>query len=160
MRNWFDDDDDAPTPFPTVPVSTGEWMPPAITAKQRQATRLIAEEMDTGAKRHGMTRKQFIRTAAATTTAFMALNKVYGLDAWGENAVLPLKKEHCEDLAAGRALLDTKEFVFDVQTHHIDLTPPVDLPAALITAITTSFCNSLRFVDSGDLMCPEVTGRM
>src|SRR5262249_1640963 len=69
-------------------------------------------------------------------------------------------KEHCDDLDAAHELLDTKEFIIDVQTHHIDLNPPINLPAAAIRAIVTTFCNSLRFVHTSDLMCPEVTGRM
>src|SRR5437867_2219874 len=153
-------EDDPIVPFPTVPSSSGEWVPPPITPKQRVATKLIAEAMDAGAKRHGMTRKQFLRTAAATTTAFMVLNKLNGRDSWGDNAILPVKKEHCDDLDAARELLDTKEFIVDVQTHHIDLMPPVNLPPNIIRAIVTAFCNSLRFVNTSDLKCPEVTGRM
>jgi len=66
---------------------------------------------------------QFLRTAAATATAFMVLNKIHGLPSEGEAAVLPLKKAHCDDPAAARELLDRKKtFIMDVQQHHVDLT--------------------------------------
>ena len=129
MARRIEDDPSIITPFPTVPVSSGEWVPQAITDKQRIATKLIAEEMDRQARRHGMTRKQFMRTAAATASAFMILNKVHGRDAWGDNAVLKVKKEHCDDLDAARELLNKDDFVVDVQTHHIDLMPPTLSPA-------------------------------
>src|SRR5262245_44459319 len=117
MPHRFDDDHDPIVPFPTMPSSGGEWVPQDLSPQQQVAIKAIAEAMDAGAKRHGMTRKQFLRTAAATTTAFMVLNKLNGRDSWGDNAILPVKKEHCDDLDAAHELLDTKEFIIDVQTH-------------------------------------------
>jgi uncharacterized protein len=121
-RDDEDNQPDAPrVPFPLSPVSNGEWMPIPITEKQRLAMTLIAEECAARAKRHGMSRARFLRTAAATATAFMVLNRVHGLDQSGDAAAMPLRKEHCDDLDAARELLDRKLFVMDVQTHHVDL---------------------------------------
>ncbi len=120
MRNPFDDDD-ATIPFPTAPVSNMEWMPSGPTPKQKLAAKLIAEECETRARRHGMTRGQFLRTAAATATGFMVLNKVYGLDQTGDAAAMPVGKVQCDDLDAARELLDKKMFVMDVQQHHADI---------------------------------------
>lgn len=108
-------EDRAIVPFPTHAVSNMEWVPTGITDKQQLAERLIAEECAEGAKRHGMSRAQFLRTAAATATAFMVLNKLNGSTAYA------VKKEHCDDLDAARELLDKKYFVMDVQQHHVDL---------------------------------------
>lgn len=108
-------DDRAIVPFPTHAVSNMEWVPTGITKQQKVAERLIAEECATQAKRHGMTRARFLRTAAATATAFMVLNKLYGSRAFA------VKKPHCDDLDAARELLDKKMFVMDVQQHHVDL---------------------------------------
>src|SRR5262245_40791890 len=94
-------------PFPTHAVSNMEWVPSGITERQKLAERLIAEECARRAKRHGMTRAQFLRTAAATATAFMVLNKLHGSTAFA------VGKEHCDDLDAGRELLDRKMFVMD-----------------------------------------------
>ena len=115
-------DEDAPTaPFPTTPVSNMEWCPLPITRKQRLVAKLIEEETTARAKRHGMTRAAFLRTAAATATAFMVLNKVYGIDQTGDAAAMPVKRQHCDDLDAARERLDTDEFIMDVQQHHVDL---------------------------------------
>jgi len=110
------------TPFPMSPVSNGEWVPPGPGRKARIASRLIAEEVEVQARRHDMTRGEFLRTAAATCIAFSVLNRVNGYEAWGANAMLPAQKVHCEDLDAGRELLDKDEyFIVDVQTHHADV---------------------------------------
>jgi hypothetical protein len=42
------------------------WCPLPISPKQRLVAKLIEEETVARAKRHGMTRAQFLRTAAAT----------------------------------------------------------------------------------------------
>ena len=119
------DDDETLLPFPVAPVSNGEWCPLPITDKQRLAAKLIIEETGAGAKRHGMSRAKFLRTAAATTIAFAVLNKVNGLDQSGEASALPMKKVHCDDLAAARERLDKKDiFIIDVQQHHVDLAAP------------------------------------
>src|SRR5215468_329322 len=117
-------------PFPTHAVSNMEWVPSGITEKQKLAERLIAEECAERARRHGMSRAQFLRTAAATATAFMVLNKLHG------STALAVTKEHCDDLGAGRELLDREMFVMDVQQHHVDLNLYPDALGC-----------SLRFVD-------------
>src|SRR5512143_2773064 len=116
------DDDQTPYPFPMAPVSNGEWCPLPITDNQRTVAELVVEETTARARRHGMSRATFLKTAAATMTAFMCMNKVYGYDQTGDNAMLPVKKEHCDDLDAAREVLDKKQwFVMDVQQHHVDL---------------------------------------
>jgi len=120
VRRRSDDDEKVIVPFPTSPVSNLEWLPPEPTAKQRLAEKLIAEETAKRAKRHGMTRAQFLRTAAATATAFMVLNKIHGLDQTGDAAAMPIGQQHCDDLDAARELLDWDIFIMDVQQHHVD----------------------------------------
>src|SRR5262245_13270782 len=116
-----ENDDDVTVPFPTVPVSNGEWLPGPITQRQMVLHKLITEECAWRAKWHGMTRKQFLRTAAATATAWWCMNKVFGLEQEGGAAALPVKKVHCDDPAAARELLDRKNlFIMDVQQHHVD----------------------------------------
>jgi len=128
-----------------------EWVPLPITPKQRLVKKLIEEETAARAKRHGMTRGQFLRTAAATATAFMVMNKVYGLDQTGDAAAMPVGKHHCDDLDAAHELLDTDVFVMDVQQHHVDLT---------LFGSNDQFC-FLDFVrkQHPELSCPESIGQ-
>ena len=143
-------DDEATVPFPTSPVSNMEWCPSGPTPQQRLAEKMIAEECATRARRHGMTRAQFLRTAAATTTAFMVMNKIHGLAQTGEAAAMPVTREQCDDLDAARELLDRDLFVMDVQQHHVDLNQ----------ANPGAFC-FLRFRDR-DVAggCPQNIGQM
>lgn len=135
-------EDTAILPFPTAPISNGEYEPRPPSPKQITAAEMIAEETAARARRHGLSRGEFLRSAAATATAFWVLNKLHGLDAWGDNAVLPVRKAHCDDLGAGRELLDKKAFVMDVQMHHVDT---IEFPQA-------AFC-FLRFRNR--VACPN-----
>jgi hypothetical protein len=142
-------------PFPLGSVSNGEFCPRPPTPKQLQAARLLQEEAAWRARRHGMTRAQFLRTAMGTATAFMVLNRVHGLDAWGDNAVFPVRKIECDDPEAA-AFLDDRYFVMDVQTHHVDLT----LPFLQNPGVMQSVC-ALRFFEPGACRAnPQLLGQL
>lgn len=148
-RRHEHDDEHATTPFPVSPVSNGEWVPTEITRRQRAVETLIAEEAAAQAKRHGMTRSQFLKTAAGTLLGFSVLNRVHGLDAWGDNAVLPVRKIDCEDLDAARERLSLDPyFILDVQTHHVDTTFPFFKNNPSLFCLR--FCNEI-----GDLSCVD-----
>jgi hypothetical protein len=107
-------------PFPLYDVSNGEWCPRPPSPRQRAAAKMLAEEADERAKRLGMSRRQFLRTAAGTATAYMVLNTVHGLDQTGPAAALPVRREQCDDPEAARELFRKQYFVMDVQLHHVD----------------------------------------
>jgi hypothetical protein len=140
------------------PVSNGEWCPRPPTPRQRLAERLVAEETAATARRLGLTRGEFLRTAAGTATAFMVLNRLHGAETWGSEAALPVQKVHCEDLAAGRELLDQDTFVMDVQTHHLDL----ELARApeICTALDFSALARALGAPPSAVDCPEKLGQL
>jgi len=107
-------------PFPLSDVSNGEWCPRPPNEKQRAVKKLLLEEAEKRAKRLGMSRRQFLRTAAGTATAYMVMNRVHGLDQTGDAAVLPVTKEECDDPAAAREKFKADYFIMDVQLHHVD----------------------------------------
>ena len=152
MAKKTDDEQEPLYPFPMAPVSNGEWCPLPITENQVKVARLVIEETTARAKRHGMTRGQFLKTAAATMTAFMCMNKVYGYDQTGDNAMLPVKKEHCDDLDAAREVLDKKKwFVMDVQQHHVDLDK---------FGNTGDYFCFLDFIKAPGTTCPQSIGQL
>jgi predicted TIM-barrel fold metal-dependent hydrolase len=108
-------------PFPLSDVSNGEWCPRPPSPKQVAAYHLLIAEADRRAKRLGMSRRQFLRTAAGTATAYMVLNQVHGVASAGDTAVLPVTAEQCDDPEAARELFKKDYFVVDVQLHHVDL---------------------------------------
>ncbi len=134
-------DDPSELPFPLSDVSNGEWCPRPPNPKQRAVKLLLLEEADRRAKRLNMTRRQFLRTAAGTATAFMVMNTVYGLPSSGGAAVLPVSAEQCDDPEAGGTLFQADYFIMDVQIHHVDLVQFGNIP----------FLGCLRFLP------PEVT---
>ncbi len=125
-------------PFPLSDVSNGEWCPRPPNEKQKAVKKLLLEEASKRAKRLGMSRRQFLRTAAGTATAYMVMNTVHGLDQTGDAAVLPVTKEQCDDPAAARELFKADYFIMDVQLHHVD-----------IETFPINATNFLRFRDRG-----------
>ena len=102
------------SPVPTQVVSNGEYVPIAQTTKQRQVEELIKEFADKQARRLGMDRRQFLRTAAGMATAFVAMNQVFG-------PVFKVSTAEAAEPAAAdeRAAALSKQFIFDVQTHFV-----------------------------------------
>ena len=83
---------------------------------------LLLEEADRRAKRLGMSRRAFLRTAAGTATAYMVLNTVHGLDQTRRRrGAAGHRAQQCDDPAAARELFAADYFVMDVQLHHVDL---------------------------------------
>src|ERR1043166_5973756 len=93
-------------------VSTGEYNPLPQTERQKQVESLVVELADTSAKKLGMERRQFLRTASGMATAFLAMNQVYGpLFEVGKAEAANL--EAADERAAGLA----GQFIFDDQVH-------------------------------------------
>lgn len=145
--------DDAPEPrlpFPVSDVSNGEWIPRPPTPRQRAAAGLIAEECAAAAKRHGMSRARFLRTALATTIGFSVLNRVAGRADEGPTAALRVTKDMRTDPDAAREALDAERwFVMDVQAHHVDVTLPYLQPP-----LAQELVCGLRFLEP-QLPCAE-----
>jgi len=111
-------------PVDVMPNSNGEFIPPPPTDEQRAIMRLARSESDRLAKRFGMPRRQFLRTAAAYTVGFWAINQIRGAK-FGSYA-LALGEPACDGIAdpgTGQAYQLNNlpgEFIFDIQTHHVD----------------------------------------
>ena len=77
-----------PSPSRTCPTASGARGRP--TPRSAPPPSCSARRPTARAKRLGMSRAQFLRTAAGTATAFMVLNTVHGLDQTGDAAPLPV----------------------------------------------------------------------
>jgi uncharacterized protein len=102
------------SPIPTQPISNGEFFPGHQSEKQQQVESLIKEYSDSMAKKLGVERRQFLKTAAGMAAAFLAMNKVYGavFDVSPVEAATP-------EMAAERARKYAAEFVCDLHTHFL-----------------------------------------
>src|SRR5687767_14273352 len=66
-----------PSPIPVQFVSSDEYMPSPQSAQQKQFEARIKELGSQLAKRHGMSRRKFFKTAGGMAAAFAAMNEVH-----------------------------------------------------------------------------------
>src|SRR3712207_5819691 len=113
-------------PVDVMPASNEEFFPPPPTKEQIGIMRLADQETERYRRRFGMSRAQFVRTAAATAIGFWAIDVVrqgkYGNYGWAHNTATP---DACDLEWDGKRGAETLfnlpgEFVFDVQSHHVD----------------------------------------
>jgi predicted TIM-barrel fold metal-dependent hydrolase len=110
----LDADNPAPAPIPARIASNEEFVPPAQSREQKAYEERLAEISERSARRQGLDRRTFLRTGSGMAAALLALNDVFG---------------RCYDVAAAEAddqkAFEEKwpknQFVFDVQTHHVDI---------------------------------------
>ena len=123
-HSWPDFPEDLPVDV--MPASNEEYFPTIPTAEQIQIMRLADAETERMRRRFGMTRAQFVRTAAATAIGFWAIDTVrkgtFGSYGFAQG-VSPFNV--CDLDHDGRRGLETLsnlpgEFIFDVQSHHVD----------------------------------------
>jgi len=106
--------DAEPSPIPAQVVSNGEFLPAPQGELQKKFAVRLRERADIQAKRHGVGRRSFLRTASGMAAAFLAMNDVYApifKVSEAEAADTELGDEH-----AGRL---SGQFVFDCHTHFL-----------------------------------------
>jgi uncharacterized protein len=103
-----------PAPIPTQSVSSDEFMPAPQTEKQREFEARIKEYGNELARRHGMSRRAFFKTAAGMAAAFVAMNDTYGAlyETSRAEAAIP-------EMASERAQGLSKQFIMDMHTHFL-----------------------------------------
>jgi uncharacterized protein len=123
-HSWKDMSEDLPVDV--LPCSNDEYFPPPPSKEQLGIMRLADAETERWRRRMGMSRRAFVRTAAATAIGFWAIDAVrmgkfgnYGF------AATTGMRDACDLEWAGRKGLETVknlpgEFIFDVQSHHVD----------------------------------------
>jgi predicted TIM-barrel fold metal-dependent hydrolase len=119
------DNEEQGLPLPTQMVSNGEFLPIPQTPKQKKIERLVRTMADERARRLGLSRRDFLRSAAGTATALMAINIANGCGDDGESGGFQIPPEATCDPEAGREAFARDFFIVDVQTHHADLDGPV-----------------------------------
>ena len=123
-HSWPDIREDLPVDV--MPCSNEEFFPPPPTKEQIGIMRLADAETERYRRKFGMSRAQFVRTAAATAIGFWAIDAVrkgtYGNYGWAHNTATTAA---CDLEWDGRKGMETLrnlpgEFIFDVQSHHVD----------------------------------------
>jgi hypothetical protein len=102
------------TPVPVQVVSSDEFLPIPQTARQKQVEARMNALADEYGPKNGLSRRRFFQTAAGMTTAFVAMNEVYG-PLYG---AAPAEAKSVE-LAQARADGLKDQFIMDVHTHFL-----------------------------------------
>jgi predicted TIM-barrel fold metal-dependent hydrolase len=111
-------------PVDVMPCSNEEYFPLPPDRQQLAIMRLANRETERLRRKFGMSRREFVRTAAATAIGFWAIDMVQpGL--FGNYGFAQGSPDACDlefDGKKGKATLRNLpgEFIFDVQSHHVD----------------------------------------
>jgi predicted TIM-barrel fold metal-dependent hydrolase len=105
---------EAPAPIPSQIASNEEFIPPPQSPQQREYEARLAALSERAARRQGMSRRDFLRTGSGMAAALLALNQVFG-DCYEVDAA------EAEDQKTFEEKWPKDQFIFDVQTHHVDV---------------------------------------
>ncbi|PWU19234.1 MAG: amidohydrolase [Candidatus Rokuibacteriota bacterium] len=102
------------SPVPTQIVSNGEFNPLPQTRDQQKVEARIKDLTNGLARKHGMSRRQFLASSAGMATAFLAMNEVFGplFDVSAAEAQKPGVADQRAGALAG-------QFILDDQTHFV-----------------------------------------
>ncbi len=106
------------SPIPVQSVSSDEFMPSPQSAKQREFEARVKRLGAVLAKRHGMSRRAFFRTAGGMAAAFVAMNETH---AKGAAPLYEVGRGEAmnPELAQARADSLKGQFVMDMHTHFL-----------------------------------------
>jgi predicted TIM-barrel fold metal-dependent hydrolase len=105
---------EAPSPIPTRIASNEEFIPPPQSPQQRQFEERLEAISELAARKQGLSRRAFLRTGSGMAAALFALNEVFG-------PCYKVSAAEVEDEKAFEEKWPKEQFVFDVQTHHVDI---------------------------------------
>jgi predicted TIM-barrel fold metal-dependent hydrolase len=103
-------------PIKLEPTSNGEYTPPLESALLGHVRRQAMRSAETSARRLGLSRRDFLRSSAGSATVLLAMNQLAACG--GGKYQIPPNAPH--DAAEAESVVGGDEFIFDVQTHHVD----------------------------------------
>jgi predicted TIM-barrel fold metal-dependent hydrolase len=101
-------------PIPSRIASNEEFVPPPQSVAQLKYEARLAEISDRAARRQGLDRRRFLKTGSGMAAALLALNDVFG-------PCFDVQAAEADDQAAFEERWPKQQFIFDVQTHHVDV---------------------------------------
>ena len=151
-----------PSPIPVQVSSSDEYMPSPQSPRQKEFEARIKDIGAKLAKKHGMTRRKFFKTAGGMAAAFTAMNEVY---AKGTQPFFEVLKNEATDLDVAQARADglKGQFIMDMHTHFLREGTPIRAFVAQREAVGKSGWNPAlvgkpQTID--DLMFPNYVKEM
>jgi hypothetical protein len=113
------DPDGTRLPIKVDTATNGEFAPRPLERNTRAANALAAERAGANAKRTGLSRREFLTTSCGAASTLLAFNEVHAASgSTGGFFEIPLAA--AVEPAAADAALAGKEFIFDIQGHHVN----------------------------------------
>lgn len=106
--------DSEPLPIPSRIASNEEFIPPEQSREQKEYEARLQRMAEDAAKGQGMSRRQFLRTGSGMAAALVALNQVFG-------NCYDVSADEIQNQEAFNERWPKDQFIFDVQTHHVDV---------------------------------------
>jgi predicted TIM-barrel fold metal-dependent hydrolase len=113
---YVDDEKDLRSPIPSQICSNEEFIPPAQSVQEKEVEYRLRQLADKNAKKLGLSRRRFLQTSAGMAATMLCFNEVFGKT----YEVDPIE---ALDPAAFDEKWPKQEFIFDNQTHHVDVEP-------------------------------------
>ena len=113
-----------PSPIPVQCASSDEYMPSPQSARQKEFEARVKQMGTELAKKHGITRRRFFKTAGGMAAAFVAMNEVYAKNSQPFYEVLKGEEKDLE-LAQARADGLKGQFIMDMHTHFLREGTPI-----------------------------------
>jgi predicted TIM-barrel fold metal-dependent hydrolase len=101
-------------PIPTRIASNEEFVPPPQSVEQKLYETRLAEISDRSARRQGLDRRRFLQSSSGMAAALLALNDVFG-------PCYDVDAAEADDQRAFEEKWPKQQFIFDIQTHHVDI---------------------------------------
>ena len=101
-------------PIPTRITSNEEFVPPPQSPEQREVELRLWAIAERAAARLGVDRRTFLRSSCGMAAALLAMNQVFG-------PCYAAEEEETLDAARYEEKWPKDQFIFDVQTHHVDV---------------------------------------
>ncbi|HWN98937.1 MAG TPA: amidohydrolase family protein [Blastocatellia bacterium] len=115
VRKCFADEEKAiQSPIPTEIFSNEEFIPPAQSSQQQRWEARMGEMAEQCAKKLGISRRRFLQGTGGMAVAMLTYNEVFG-------KTYEVEPIEALDPAAYAEKWPKTEFIFDNQTHHVDV---------------------------------------
>src|SRR5262245_1449173 len=102
------------SPIPTQIASNEEFIPPPQLPEQKAVEERLRDLSARNARALGMDRRHFLRTKAGLAAALLAMNDVFG-------NFFDVSAAETKDPEAFAEKWPKDQFIFDIQTHHVDV---------------------------------------
>jgi predicted TIM-barrel fold metal-dependent hydrolase len=105
---------DLRSPIPTSIVSNEEFIPPPQSNELKAVEQKLTAITERNSRRLGVDRRSFLSSSCGMAAALVAFNEVFG-------PYYQVQAEETEDAQAFEEKWPKDQFVFDIQTHHVDI---------------------------------------